>query len=188
MFQLNEEESVSTHQNYCHITVIQEHWRLAIFVFISKFLRPPVAKELHRVLCLIFEVERFKRKFFSIFSISSIIYFGTTDVRHKWTILDKANGFKTIILPSKVKFLMCHILKRFEYLILRLRIFFRANLTIAWKMNSEILDGLYFKVSTFYTTDCHLDPLQGPNSSNFTLRKVWLKTRILRIIRKYIWS
>ena len=109
-------------------------------------------------------------------------------VRHKWTILDKANGFKTIILPSKVKFLMCHILKRFEYLILRLRIFFRVKLTIAWKMNSEILYGIYFKVNTFYTTDCHLDPLQGPNSSNFTLRKVWLKTRILRIIRKYIWS
>ena len=65
---------------------IQEHWRLAIFMFISTFLRPPVAKELHRVQCWIFGVERFQRKFFCIFSISPIICFGATDVRHKWTI------------------------------------------------------------------------------------------------------
>ena len=47
------------------------------------FLRLPVAKELDRVLCFIFGVERFLRKFFYIFSIYSIICFGKTDVRHK---------------------------------------------------------------------------------------------------------
>ena len=91
--------------------LIQEHWRLAIFVFISAFVRPPVPKELHRVLCLIFGDDWFQRKYFCIFSISSIIYFGTTDVRHKWTILDKANVLNTIILLSIVKFLMRQILR-----------------------------------------------------------------------------
>ena len=43
---------------------IPEHWKLAIFVFISMFVRLTVAKELHIVLCLIFGVYRFQRKFF----------------------------------------------------------------------------------------------------------------------------
>ena len=93
---------------------IQEHWRLAILIFILTFLRPPVAKESCKVLCLFFGVHRrFPWKFFCIFSISSIIWFGTTNVKHKWSILDKANVLKTIILPSKVKFLMRHILRTF---------------------------------------------------------------------------
>ena len=89
----------------------QGHWRLAIFLFISTFVRPLGTKEVHRLLCLIFEVDLFQRKFFCIFSISSIICFSTTDVRHKRTILDKANFLKSIILPFKVRFLMRHILR-----------------------------------------------------------------------------
>ena len=89
---------------------IREHWRIAIFLFISTFLRPPVAKELHRVPCVILVVEQFKRKLFCIFSISSILFSGTTDVRHMWTLLDKANVFKTILLP-KATFHMHHILR-----------------------------------------------------------------------------
>ena len=92
---------------------IQEHWRIAIFVFVSTFLRPPVAKELHRALCLMFHVDWFHRIFFCILSISSIICFDTTAIRHKWTILDKANILKTLFLASKVKFLMHHILRTF---------------------------------------------------------------------------
>ena len=82
------------------------HWRFAIFVFILTFVGPPVAKELHWVLCFIFGVDQFHRKFFCVFSISSTICFGTRDLRHKCIILDKANVLKTIVLPSKVKFLM----------------------------------------------------------------------------------
>ena len=124
---------------YSHF--IHVHWRLAIFVFISTFVRPPVAKELHRVLCLIFGVDRFQRKFFCIFSISSIICFGTTDVKHKWTILDKANVLKTIILPSKVKFLMRHILRTLWMFDNAVKNFF--SMLSLWKMNSENLDGIY---------------------------------------------
>ena len=102
---------------------IQEHWRPAIYVSTSTFPWRPAAKELHRVLCLIFGVDRFERKFFWIFLIFSIICFGTADVRHQWTILDKTNVLKTIILSSKVKSLMRHILRTF-WMILRLRNFF----------------------------------------------------------------
>ena len=176
MFQLNEEESVSTHQNYCHITVIQEHWRLAIFVFISKFLRPPVAKELHRVLCLIFEVERFKRKFFSIFSISSIIYFGTTDVRHKWTILDKANVLKTIILPSKVKFLMRQILRTLWMFDIAVKKFFSMlSLLLYEKWIPRILMVFTFKLTHFIPQTATWSPFRGPIPEISHLEKFGLR-------------
>ena len=123
----------------------QGHWIPAIFVFISTFVRPPVAKELHRVLCLILGVDRFQRKCFCIFSISSIMCFDATHVKHKWIILDKTTVLKTIILPSEVKFLMRHILRTVWMFDIAVKtFFFHVKLIIVWKMNSENLDGIYF--------------------------------------------
>lgn len=67
---------------------------------------------------------------FSIISISSIVFFGTADIRQKRTISGKANVLKAIILPFKVKFLVHLILKCFECLILRLRNFFHVKLLL----------------------------------------------------------
>ena len=123
-------------------------WKLSSysrFTQVLPFVRPPVAKELHRVLCLILGVDRFQRKCFCIFSISSIMCFGTTHVRHKWIISDKTNVLKTIILPSEVKFLMRHILRTVWIFDIAVKtFFFHAKLIIVWKMNSESLDGIYF--------------------------------------------
>ena len=121
--------------------------------------------------------------FFSIFSISSIICFGTTDIRHKWTILNSANIFKILFYPQKSNSTWAIFWERFECLILRLITFFHVELINVWKMNSEDLDGIYFYVNIIYTTDYHFYPFQGSNSSNLTLRKVWLKTRIFQTIR-----
>ena len=101
---------------------IQEHWRLAIFIFTSMFVRPPVAKELHRALCLIFRVDQFQWKFFFIFSISSIISFGTTDVKHDSTILD--TSWKVLFYLLKLNFSCAKFWEHFKCLILQLRIFF----------------------------------------------------------------
>ena len=103
---------------------VQEHWRLAIFVFIPTFLRPLAANKLHRVLCIIFGVDWFGRKLFCIFLTSLIICFGTTDVIHKWNMSDKANVLKTIIFPSKVKSLMSHILATFWMFYIGVKKFF----------------------------------------------------------------
>ena len=63
---LNAEESVFFHEDYLHRVISSKSiGELKFFVFMSTFLRPPVAKELHRILCLIFGVER---KFFCMFS------------------------------------------------------------------------------------------------------------------------
>ena len=144
---------------------IQENWRLAIFVFISTVVRPPAAKELHRVLCLIFGVNRFQRNFFCLFSISSIICFGTTDVKHKLNILDKATVLKTIILPSKIKFLMRHILRTlWMFDIAVKKFFFMLSFIIVWKMNSENLDGIY---SWWYYHRLLFRPLSGTQFQQF---------------------
>ena len=49
-------------------------------------------------------------------------------------------------------------------------------------MNSENLDGAYLQVNRFYFTDCDFNSFERPSSSNFTTRKVWLKTGIFRTI------
>ena len=132
-----------------------------------------------------FRIDRFQKEIFCLFSISSIIYFGTTDVKDKWTISGKVNILKTIILRPRVKFLMRHILRTLWMFDIAVKNFVSMlSLFIVWKINFENLDGIYVLVNTFYTTDCHFHSFQGSN--NFTLRKVRLKTKIFRIIRKHI--
>ena len=64
-----------------------------------------------------------------MFSIFSIICFSTTDIRHKWTILDEANFLKTNV-------------PYFENI---LNVWYCGfKLIIVWKMNSKNLDGIYF--------------------------------------------
>ena len=80
----------------------------------------------------------------SIISISSIVFFGTADIRQKRTISGKANVLKAIILPFKVKFLMA-----FECLILQLRISFLCQPFYCMRIfivyyNFKNIDGIYF--------------------------------------------
>ena len=79
-----------------------EHWRLAIFEFMSTFLRPPSSKELHKVSCLILGVKLFQMKAFCFLCISSINCFENEVINVKNTILDSANVLKIIIFPSSV--------------------------------------------------------------------------------------
>ena len=61
---------VSTHENYCHIAVLSKSIGDLQFLYLYQRLLDHLLQKLHRVLCLIFRVDRFQRRFFCITSIS----------------------------------------------------------------------------------------------------------------------
>ena len=122
--------------------------------------RPPFEKELHRVLCLIFRIDWFQRKPFFIFPISPMICCGITDVKYKWTILDKAKVFW----------------ERFECLILMLRNFFPCQ--AYYCMKNEFRKNLVvfiFKLTHFIPQTATLTPFRDPNPAISHLEKFGLR-------------
>ena len=88
--------NVSSHNCLTH-----EHWRLAIFEFMSTFLRPPSSKELHRVSCHFLGVNLLskcsKRDLFYIFCIYFVNFFENEAIIVRYIILDSSNVLKIVI-------------------------------------------------------------------------------------------
>ena len=113
--------------------ITQEHCKLIIFVFISRFFKPPSSNLLQSVLWLILPFVEYHKKTFWI-SFHFNIEFGTVASIDKYIVLEISNVLKIRILRSKVSILVFHTLRAFYIF-----------LTVLQKLRSALVSLCYEK-------------------------------------------
>ena len=101
------------------------------------------------------------------------------------------NHLQTIFLPKNIAYLLSYaflfiaianstvfnlkltvscamILKCFQFSQYVRKVFILLKIFIIRKMNTKYFHGFVIKINTFHATECHLNPIQDPNTRNFT--------------------
>ena len=91
----------------------KDHCKLEILQDMFTFFESSFRKPLQIVLCLIFRLLKFHRNSLWNRCIVRVISLGIRKTGTKNINFDKANVLKTIISPSRARFLRRHILKKF---------------------------------------------------------------------------